>query len=57
MTKWHSIMALSTTKVEHISTTHTCKEAIWLKKLLGELGLQKEKDGNSLYVIAKVLYV
>jgi len=29
---------LSTTKVEYIVVSHACKEEIWLKGLLGEIG-------------------
>ncbi|KAH9305565.1 hypothetical protein KI387_009969, partial [Taxus chinensis] len=31
MSKLQSIVALSTTKAEYVSTSHACKEAIWLK--------------------------
>ena len=38
MSKLQSIVALSTTEAEYVSASHACKEAVWLKGLLGELG-------------------
>lgn len=32
--KLQSIVVLSTTEAEYITTTHACKEAIWLKRIL-----------------------
>ena len=43
ISKFQTIMALSTTKVEYIVATWTCKEAIWIKRLLKELRLKQEK--------------
>lgn len=38
MLKLQSIVALSTIEAEYVSASHDCKEAVWLKGLLGELG-------------------
>ena len=38
ISKLQNIVALSTTEAEYIAASHACKEAIWLKGLLGELG-------------------
>eukprot|EP00253_Pinus_taeda_P036138 PITA_36138 len=38
MSKLQNIVALSTTEVEYIATSHACKEEIWLKGLFGEFG-------------------
>ena len=38
MSKLQNIVALSTTEAEYIAASHACKEAVWLKGLLGELG-------------------
>ena len=38
MSKLQNIVALSTTEEDYISASHACKEAIWLKGLLGEFG-------------------
>ena len=38
MSKLHETIALSTTKVEYIVATHSCKEVIWRKGLLIEIG-------------------
>eukprot|EP00253_Pinus_taeda_P026498 PITA_26498 len=38
MSKLQNIVALSTTEAEYVATSHTCKEAIWLKGLFGEFG-------------------
>ena len=40
ISKLQTIMALSTTKVEYIAATWTCKEFIWIKRLLNELRLK-----------------
>ena len=37
-----STVALSTTKVEYMAATEAVKEAIWLKGLVGDLGLQQD---------------
>ena len=44
MSKLQNIVALSTTEAEYIVASPACKEAIWLKGLLGELG----KDQNTI---------
>ena len=36
-------MALSTTEAEYMSATQVCKEAVWIQKLLEELGHKQEK--------------
>jgi hypothetical protein len=33
------MIMLSTTKIEYMAATHTCKEAIWLKRLFSDIGL------------------
>eukprot|EP00253_Pinus_taeda_P005443 PITA_05443 len=38
MSKLQNIVALSTTEAEYIVASHACKEAVWLKGLLGEFG-------------------
>ena len=38
--KKQTSIALSSTKVEYIAGAHTAKEAIWLRQLLSELGLE-----------------
>ena len=38
MSKLQDTVALSTTEVEYIATSHACKEAIWLRGLLREIG-------------------
>ncbi|KAK9152086.1 hypothetical protein Syun_010395 [Stephania yunnanensis] len=41
--KLQSVVALSTTEAEYIASTHACKEAIWLKRLLGEFKLNQDQ--------------
>jgi hypothetical protein len=36
-------IALSTMEVEHMASTQVTKEAIWMTKLMKELGYMKEK--------------
>ena len=36
-------MALSTTEAEYMAATQVCKEAIWIQRLLKELGHKQEK--------------
>ena len=36
-------VALSTTEAEFIAATEACKELLWMKKFLSELGLHQEK--------------
>ena len=38
--KLKKCVALSTTEVEYIAITKGCKEALWMRKFLEELGLQ-----------------
>ena len=38
MSKLQNIVSLSTTEEKYIAASHACKEAVWLKALLGELG-------------------
>eukprot|EP00253_Pinus_taeda_P033813 PITA_33813 len=38
MSKLQNIVALSTTEAEYIAASHSCKDAVWLKGLLGEFG-------------------
>ena len=35
-------MALSTTKVEYMATTHASKEAVWLQRLCSSMGLVQQ---------------
>ena len=35
-------IALSTTETEYIATTEVCKEMLWMKEFLQELGLKQE---------------
>jgi hypothetical protein len=46
-TSWSSkqqpTIALSTTEAEYMASTHATKEAIWMNKLMKELGYMKEK--------------
>lgn len=41
--KLQKCVALSTTEAEFIAITEACKEELWLKKFLQELGLKQEK--------------
>ena len=41
--KLHKCVTLSTTKAKCIVITEGCKEALWMRKLLEELGLKQEK--------------
>ena len=34
--------SLSTTEVEYVAATEACKEAIWLSRLVGDIGLLRE---------------
>ena len=38
--KLQKFVALSTTEVEYIAIIEVCKEALWMRKFLEELGLQ-----------------
>jgi hypothetical protein len=41
--KLQTVVALSTTEAEYMTTTQACKEAIWMKKLMEELRHKQEK--------------
>ena len=41
--KLQKCAALFTTKTEYIAIIEGCKEALWMRKFLEELGLQKDK--------------
>jgi hypothetical protein len=43
VSKLQNVIALSTTEAEYMATTQACKEAIWMKKLIEELGHKQEK--------------
>jgi hypothetical protein len=42
MRKRQDIVALSTTEVEYMETTHASKEAIWLQRLCSGIGLVQQ---------------
>ena len=51
-------MALSTMEAEYMAATQACKEAVWVKRLLEELGHKQERitlfcDSQSVLHIAK----
>lgn len=39
MNKRQAMVALSTTKAEYMDATHACKEAIWLRRLCSNIGV------------------
>ncbi|CAL1413563.1 unnamed protein product [Linum trigynum] len=41
--KLQKCVALSTTEAEYIAVTEACKEMLWLKKFLQELGIKQER--------------
>ncbi|CAA0823294.1 cysteine-rich RLK (RECEPTOR-like protein kinase) 8 [Striga hermonthica] len=41
--KLQKCVALSTTEAEYIAITEGCKEALWMRRFLEELGLHQEK--------------
>ena len=41
--KLQKCIALSTTKAEYVATTKLCKEVLWIKKFLLELGLKQDE--------------
>jgi len=43
VSKLQTFVALSTTEAEYMAATQACKEAIWMKKLIEELGHKQEK--------------
>eukprot|EP00253_Pinus_taeda_P006637 PITA_06637 len=60
MSKLQNIVAFSTTEAEYIAASHACKEAVWLKGLLGEFGRLQENirllcDSQSAIHLAKNL--
>lgn len=55
MSKLQSIVALSTTEAEYVSASHACKEAVWLKGLLGELGQFYKSVKDKLFLIRSTL--
>jgi len=42
MSKRWSLVALSTTKVEYMATTHESKEAVWLQRFCSSMGLVQQ---------------
>ena len=38
LSKLQSVVALSTTEAEYMAATQACKEAIWMQRLMEELG-------------------
>jgi phosphoribosyl-AMP cyclohydrolase len=58
MRKRQAVVALSTTKVEYMATTHESKEAIWLQRLCSGIGLVQQAvridcDSQSAIFLAK----
>jgi hypothetical protein len=58
VSKLRTVVALSTTEAEYMVATQACKEAIWMKKLMEELGHKQEKiplycDSQSVLHIAR----
>ena len=56
--KLQTVVALSTTEAECMTATQACKEAVWIQRLLEELGHKQEKiyvycDSQSALHIAK----
>ena len=43
ISKLQTVVALSTTEAEYMAATQACKEAIWIKRLMDELGHKQEK--------------
>ncbi|KAH9794218.1 hypothetical protein KPL71_004820 [Citrus sinensis] len=43
VSKLQTVVALSTTEAEYMAATQACKEAIWIQRLLEELGYKQEK--------------
>ena len=42
MSKRQDVVALSTTKVEYMATTHASEEAVWLQRLCSGIGLVQQ---------------
>jgi phosphoribosyl-AMP cyclohydrolase len=60
MRKRHIVVALSTTEVEYMETTHASKEAVWLQRLCSGIGLVQQAvrldcDSESAIFLAKNL--
>jgi hypothetical protein len=58
MRKKHVVVALSTTEVEYMVSTHASKEAVWLHRLCSGIGLVKQAmrlacDSKSAIFLAK----
>ena len=43
LSKLQTVVALSTTEAKYMAATQACKEAIWVKRLMEELGHKQEK--------------
>ena len=41
--KLQKCIALSTTEAEYVATTELCKEMLWMKKFMQELGLKQDE--------------
>ncbi|KAH9679836.1 hypothetical protein KPL71_026295 [Citrus sinensis] len=60
VSKLQTVVALSTTKAEYMAATQACKEAIWIQRLLEQLGHKQQKipvfcDSQSALHIARNL--
>ena len=60
MSKKQVVVALSTTEVEYMATTHASKEVVWLQRLCSELGFKQQAvridcDSQSAIFLAKNL--
>jgi phosphoribosyl-AMP cyclohydrolase len=58
MSKRQALVALSTTEVEYMATTHASKEAVWLQRLCSGIGLVQQEvridcDSHSAIFMAK----
>jgi len=58
MSKKQSVVALSTTEAEYVTTTHVSKEAVWLQRLCSSMGLvhgaiRIDCDSQSAFFFAK----
>ena len=42
MSKKQDAVALSTTKVEYMATTHASKEVVWLQRLCSKIGFKQQ---------------
>ena len=43
VSKLQTVVALSTTEAEYMAATQACKEAIWIRRFMEELGHKQEK--------------